>query len=49
MGETCRVRRGEGYEACDDEARRRCGAAERSRGRHTKTVSGGRRSIPISN
>ena len=30
-------------------ARRRCGAAERSRGRHTKTVSEGRRSIPISN
>ena len=30
-------------------ARRRCGAVERSRGRHTKTVSEGRRSIPISN
>ena len=25
MSETCRVRRGEGYKACDDEARRRRG------------------------
>ena len=40
MSETCRVRRGEGYEACDDEARRRCGAAERSRGRHAKNRIG---------
>ena len=32
-----------------ERARRRCGVAERSRGRHTKTVSGGRCSIPISN
>ena len=45
MSETCRVRRGEGYEACDDEARRRRGVAERSRGRHIKTPGFGRTAL----
>ena len=33
MSETCRLRRGEGYEACDDEVVNQCALRERKKAR----------------